>query len=358
MNRLQQIILHLAGWAIFITLPIILFPGPRDMSGFLNGPAAVSILVGYGLLIIYFYLNYHWLTPRYYFNKKYWRLGLITVGIYLVIAIIPNQFAPNQGLPLRTVPMQAPPANFGAGPEAGLRPAMPPPEPSLLREISFRFGRPAVPFALVLLFSLILRINDRLRQAEAARQKAEIAYLHAQINPHFLFNTLNSIYALALQKAESTAPAVVKLSNMMRYVLTEAIHDKVILAKELNYLKDYIELQRLRLPESVTLSVTIDTPKNGEQIAPMLMVPFIENAFKYGVNPEHRSEISIRITLEYHVIFFEIKNQKVSAGPGGNTQVGIKNACQRLQLLYPQKHTLEIKQSETEFSVYLSILLT
>ncbi|KXK31328.1 MAG: signal transduction histidine kinase LytS [Bacteroidetes bacterium OLB12] len=203
----------------------------------------------------------------------------------------------------------------------------------------------------------MLRINARLRETEAARQKAEVAYLHAQINPHFLFNTLNSIYSLALQKADATAQAVVKLSNMMRYVLTDTVHDYVLLTKEIEYLNNYIELQRLRLPESVNLVVKIDKPKNSERIAPMLLVPFIENAFKYGVNPEQQSEINIEIKLEYQVLFCQVKNQKVSMGNGDKTQVGVKNVQQRLQLLYPQKHTLEIKQSETEFAVYLSIIL-
>ncbi len=113
----------------------------------------------------------------------------------------------------------------------------------------------------------------------------------------------------------------------------------------------------MRLPESVNLVVKIDKPKNSERIAPMLLVPFIENAFKYGVNPEQQSEINIEIKLEYQVLFCQVKNQKVSMGNGDKTQVGVKNVQQRLQLLYPQKHTLEIKQSETEFAVYLSIIL-
>lgn len=144
---------------------------------------------------------------------------------------------------------------------------------------------------------------------------------------------------------------------MMRYVLTDTVHDYVLLTKEIEYLNNYIELQRLRLPESVNLVVKIDKPKNSERIAPMLLVPFIENAFKYGVNPEQQSEINIEIKLEYQVLFCQVKNQKVSMGNGDKTQVGVKNVQQRLQLLYPQKHTLEIKQSETEFAVYLSIIL-
>ncbi|MBN8650908.1 MAG: histidine kinase [Cytophagales bacterium] len=356
MNRIQQIILHLAGWAIFITLPILFFPGPKDILVLFGGPKGLIEFFRYSFLIGYFYLNYHVLAPRYYFNKKFWQLTLVTLGIYFLIIILPAWIVPDKGFPRPdTMDEGFTPTNKPAT-DMGPHPA-PFQEPEILREITFRLGRHSLLFTLVFLFSLMLRINNQLRHAEAARQKAELAYLHAQINPHFLFNTLNSIYSLALQKADSTAQAVVKLSNMMRYVLTEAVHDKVSLTNELAYLNNYIELQRLRLSDSVTLTVNIDTPRNGEQIAPMLIVPFIENAFKYGVNPEQQSEITILIKLEYMALFCEIKNKKVSLGNGDKTQMGIENVRQRLQLVYPQKHTLDIKQSEHDFAVYLSIIL-
>lgn len=358
MNRIQQIILHLAGWAIFVTLPILFFPGPKDILVLFGGPKGLIEFFRYALLIGYFYLNYHLLAPRYYFNKRFWQLTLVTLGIYFLIIILPAWTVPaNIDFP-RPAPMGEDFTRTDQPvPDVGPRPT-PFQEPEILREITFRLGRHSLLFTLVFLFSLMLRINNQLRQTEAARQKAELAYLHAQINPHFLFNTLNSIYSLALQKADSTAQAVVKLSNMMRYVLTEAVHDKVSLTNELTYLNNYIELQRLRLSDSVTLTVNIDSPGNSERIAPMLIVPFIENAFKYGVNPEQQSEINIQIKLEYQVLFCEIKNKKVSLGNGDKTQMGIENVRQRLHLLYPQKHTLDIKQSNEDFHVYLSIILT
>ncbi|MBX2915949.1 MAG: histidine kinase [Cyclobacteriaceae bacterium] len=361
MNRIPQIILHVAGWAIFITLPILFFPGPKDVLILFQGSRGLIEIIRYALLIGYFYFNYHLLVPRYYFGKKYWQLVVLTTGMYFLIVILPGMITPAAPInPARQMSMRESPAfnnNLNSPPPPDINMPRPFDEPEILREISFRLGRQTLLFTLVFLFSLMLRINTRLRETETARQKAEVAYLHAQINPHFLFNTLNSIYSLALQKADSTAQAVVKLSNMMRYVLTDTVHERVSLAKEIEYLNNYIELQRLRLPASVNLIVTIDQPSMEEKIAPMLIIPFIENAFKYGVNPEQPSEINIEIKLEYQLLFCTIKNQKVSTGNNEKTQVGIKNVQQRLHLMYPQKHTLNIKQSEWDFTVYLSIIL-
>lgn len=359
MNRISQIILHLAGWAIFITLPILFFPGPKeDILFFFRDSRGLNTLTRDAFLIGYFYLNYHWLTPRFYFTKKYWLFALITLSVFLLVALAPEVVSPDPGFPMQKNNTLTEPFRGELGKQPMLvNPQGRPSESFIMESLGFRLGRHVFPFTLVFLFSLMLRINARLRETETARQKAEVAYLHAQINPHFLFNTLNSIYSLALQKADSTAHAVVKLSGMMRYVLTDTVHERVLLTKEIEYLNNYIELQRLRLPTSVNLIVKIDQPKNGEQIAPMLIVPFIENAFKYGVNPEQPSEISIEIRLEYQLLFCSIKNEKVSAGNNDKTEVGIKNVQQRLQLLYPQKHTLDIKQSEHDFAVYLSIIL-
>ncbi|MCW5911602.1 MAG: histidine kinase, partial [Cyclobacteriaceae bacterium] len=341
--------------------PVLLFPGPKEILTLFNGWRSVIEIIQYALLIGYFYLNYHLFTPQYYFRKKYGRLALVTLGMYGLFVILPGlTFRSNPGFPAPPGGNQPRMEKRVQPPDSGnnFAPQKPPfQEPEFLREFTFRLGRQSLLFMLVFLFSLMLRINSRLRETEAARQKAELAYLHAQINPHFLFNTLNSIYSLALQKADATATAVVKLSNMMRYVLTDTVHEKVPLSKELSYLNNYIELQQLRLPASVNLKVNIGPPASNESIAPMLLVPFIENAFKYGINPEQPSEIVIDIKVEYRVLFCQVKNEKVNTGLTEKTEVGIENVRQRLQLLYPQKHTLEIRQSDTDFNVSLSIIL-
>ena len=130
----------------------------------------------------------------------------------------------------------------------------------------------------------MLKINSRLKLAEKEKVNAELSYLKAQINPHFLFNTLNSIYSLAIEKSDYTATAVVKLSSMMRYVITDASHKFVPLEKEINYISNYIELQKLRIDSSIKLMYTVTGDISDKKIAPLVLISFIENAFKYGVN--------------------------------------------------------------------------
>jgi LytS/YehU family sensor histidine kinase len=187
---------------------------------------------------------------------------------------------------------------------------------------------------------------------------SELSFLKAQINPHFLFNTLNSIYSLAIQRSDATPDAVVKLSGMMRYVLQDAQYETVSLQSEVNYIKDYIELQKLRLDKSVKLIFTQEGDLTGKKIAPLILISFIENAFKYGVNSEEDSEIVIRIKSEKEFSLF-VKNNKVRSYSSDepNTGLGIKNTRKRLELLYPGLHTLEISDNEKEFSVNLVIRL-
>lgn len=186
---------------------------------------------------------------------------------------------------------------------------------------------------------------------------AELSYLKAQINPHFLFNTLNSIYSLALQKSDDAANAVVKLSGMMRYVLTESQRESVSLEKEINYIKDYVELQKLRLGNAVRLDFNISGNAAQKQIAPLLLIPFIENAFKHGVNAEENSEIKIEINVTESAVNLFVKNNKVNVDNTTDvkTGLGVENTKNRLILLYPDKHHLTIDDNPLSFAVSLSI---
>lgn len=186
---------------------------------------------------------------------------------------------------------------------------------------------------------------------------AELSYLKAQINPHFLFNTLNSIYSLALQKSDDAANAVVKLSGMMRYVLTESQRESVSLEKEINYIKDYVELQKLRLGNAVRLDFNISGNAAQKQIAPLLLIPFIENAFKHGVNAEENSEIEIEINVTESAVNLFVKNNKVNVDNTTDvkTGLGVENTKNRLILLYPDKHHLTIDDNPLSFAVSLSI---
>jgi sensor histidine kinase YesM len=214
-------------------------------------------------------------------------------------------------------------------------------------------------FLAVLSLTLMLKINSRLKLAEKQKVNAELSYLKAQINPHFLFNTLNSIYSLAIEKSDYTATAVLKLSGMMRYVITDVNNKFVPLEKEINYLSDYIELQKIRLDNTIKVDYFVMGDTADKEIAPLVLISFIENAFKYGVNAEENSEIKIQITITKAYLHLSIFNNKVHIHPINTTKsgLGIENTKQRLQLLYPGNHKLIIKDNKDDFSVLLSLYL-
>lgn len=211
---------------------------------------------------------------------------------------------------------------------------------------------------MVVFLSLILRIQSRLKESEGKKLTAELSLLKAQINPHFLFNTLNGIYALALERSEKTPSAILRLSGLMRYVTTEATNDWVTLEKELNYIVDYVELQILRLGENIEVDFSIKNDSHGMVIAPLILISFIENAFKHGIGPTGEAKIHIEIFVDQNELFLKTSNQKFSYSSALEWEkngLGIKNAFERLQKLYPNRHKLEIKDSVDSFQVNLKI---
>jgi len=145
----------------------------------------------------------------------------------------------------------------------------------------------------------------------------------------------------------------------MRYVTTEAHRDFVSLEKEIAYISSYIELQKIRLTETVSIFFEVKGDSIGKEIAPLILIPFVENAFKHGVNPEEKSEISVQIFITEYEIELQVKNSIVSssAEKEAHSGLGIENTQQRLQLLYPSKHLLTISKNEKEFSVLLNLKL-
>jgi hypothetical protein len=211
---------------------------------------------------------------------------------------------------------------------------------------------------MVLLTSMYLRITKRLNEAEDEKVHAELSYLKAQINPHFLFNTLNSIYSLAFKKSDQTAPAIVKLSGLMRYVISDAQEDKVILSKEVEYLTNYIELQKLRLTEKTKVIFEHQGPLDGKMIAPLLLLPFVENAFKYGSNPEQNSEIKIKLWVSDNFLQFEVKNDIVNNYDIPSERIGVGNAKDRLELTYSGKYLINIIPTAHQYFISLHINLS
>jgi LytS/YehU family sensor histidine kinase len=212
-------------------------------------------------------------------------------------------------------------------------------------------------FVIVLLFSLGLATHDRWRSVEKERIKTELQFLKAQINPHFLFNAMNGIYSLALEKSEQTPKAILILSSMMRYVYSRDRQDLVPLKEELEYISNFIELQKLRFSEDIQVDYEVKGDPGGKWIAPMILVPLVENAFKHGVNAEASSKIKINMLISANQLDMQVFNHKV---PMENrfeqaSGIGIANTKNRLALQYPGKHHLRITEDPETFTAELII---
>jgi LytS/YehU family sensor histidine kinase len=211
----------------------------------------------------------------------------------------------------------------------------------------------------VLLTSFGIEIYKRWQQTEREKSLAELSFLRAQINPHFLFNTLNGIYMMAVKQSAETPGAVHKLSSIMRYSLLEAVNEKVDLDKEIQYINDYIELQKLRLGKNVTVKTSFTGDFTDKRIVPMLFISFVENAFKYGTSTEEACEIDITIKVFRKELEFSISNKVLGkdAKVEGESGIGISNTKQRLNHFYPTKHALNIQEQENRFEVNLKLNL-
>jgi sensor histidine kinase YesM len=203
-----------------------------------------------------------------------------------------------------------------------------------------------------------------LRQA-LGNSTANLDLLKSQINPHFLFNSLNTLYGTALQEnADRTSEGIQKLGDMMRFMLEENVQDKISLNREIDYIRNYISLQKLRTQESpnITIQTNIDDEVNNLSITPMLLIPFIENAFKHGISLREPSHIKITLHVEDGNIFFDVYNSihtKQGEDPEkNNTGIGLNNVKQRLQLFYRNRHELIIRENSKEFFIHLTIQLT
>lgn len=198
---------------------------------------------------------------------------------------------------------------------------------------------------------------DRENKAQQEKQKltAELNYLKGQIHPHFLFNTLNNLYALTMQKSDDAPTTVLKLSQMMHYMLYDAATESVPLSKEIKHIRNYIELESIRYGSRLDLSFNVTGPVEGKEIAPLILLPFVENAFKHGVSNEHREcWITIDLKVKGDTLLFKVENSistnKVNNLLGYKSGIGLKNVKRRLELLYPSKHQLNIvKEAEAHW---------
>ena len=212
--------------------------------------------------------------------------------------------------------------------------------------------------SIVLKFTNDWFLNERIqRDLENQRLSAELSFLKSQINPHFLFNSLNSIYSLAYQRSETTPEAILKLSEIMRYMLYECNDNKVSLVKELQYLQNYIDLQKIRFGKKSYIDFKVSGKVADEQIVPLLLIAFIENAFKHGVANDPVSPIRLLIDVAEEHLYFYAQNKKHNSNRDSMGGIGLNNVKRRLDLLYPGKYNLTITDDNDTYTCELSLLL-
>ncbi len=355
---LAQIFIGIA----LLSIPFITSPDLQSGIRLLSITPFQYNFTGYFLLLVFFYVNYYVFIPKYYIPRKYWMFAGFLMISYVLITYLPKLFfdisnPPNLGGEAMN-PGGMPPTNQ-MQPPSGSGSLMPPNEniPGQPGFFSFRESY-ILQFAIVTGLSLLMRLNEHLKQVQKEKLIAEVSYLKAQINPHFLFNTLNSLYALALRKSDEAPEAILKLSGMMRYVVTESNHSKVALKKEFDYLNDYVALQKLRLPQDVKFDFKIEGDPTNLEIAPLILITYIENAFKYGINPDENSEIAIYITATDKGVELLVSNRIVVKNTELSTsEEGQKNTRKRLEHTYPGKYNLKLQDNGDIYRVKLYIEL-
>ena len=345
-RKVLNVVTHVAAWSIFILLPYLLSDkekAPWEVT-LDHNPYFVSVQVFiYAFLVGFYYLNSMILIPGLLANRKILLYSLIVLALGIIYVYVPDYV-------LRNFVFN----NF---------------HPKPPRHRPFRiFALPgsAALYLLVLVISSSIKIVQQWFAAEQMKEKAEketlrteLSLLKSQVNPHFLFNTLNNIYAMAITGSENTAGAVMKLSQIMRYILQEAEVEFVPLQKDIQFIEHYIDLQQFRLSDKADIQFTVDGSPGTLRIAPLLLIPFIENAFKYGISAREKSRISMRIEIRENTVTLIVENSKHANLPGSaldNTGIGISNTRRRLDLLYPGKHELSIQDTPEAFLVNLKII--
>jgi two-component system, LytTR family, sensor kinase len=350
-KKTVSILTHTAGWLAFFLLPplflnlYLLFSGIK-MPQSAPGGAQVPVMLIAAVLVFTtgpFYLNRYLFLPKLLGSGK--KAVYFTASIAVMFTVI---FA-----------MSFVQKQYSVQPPPGI--PFSPPRP-LRGIISIIMG--LLQFTIVWFFSSILymahrnkRIEQKNEEMKVQKLDAELLYLKAQINPHFLFNTLNNIYALSICDSEQTPEAILKLSAIMRYVTQEAAAETVPLEKELEYISSYISLQQLRSNHNLAVKYTFSGNATTYRIAPLILINFIENAFKHGVSNHAPCFVYIDIQADEGYLLMHVSNRKFAKEGNAAAASGISNTIRRLQLQYPGKYQYSVDDNHDLYKVTLQLNL-
>jgi hypothetical protein len=330
-----EILLHLLFWAFITALPLLSGPPP-----FLphNSFPMWNFMFLNLLLAMQFYLNAFYLIPVWLNKKKQpWAYFLFALLSFLLLSLISIYTRPHIAFAVRDIPPIHPPfsVNFGLLPLAAIT---------------------AAAFAYRYLADQFRQINNKHNIANAALV-SELAFLRSQISPHFIFNVLNNVVALSRVDPPSVEPTLMELSQLLRYMLYVTDEAQITMGQKAEYLRSYIRLQGMRFGNEVNVDLNIDIKVPEKTIEPMLLVPFVENAFKHGTGNVTDPEIIIFLLSDKDMLHFRVRNKynPNDCGKDDSHGIGLNNVKRRLALLYPGLHRLSIELDEHNYSVNLQI---
>lgn len=318
--------LHVLVWSAVLLLPYT-FSGPDNSYahiGFLYcNYFTLANVVHIGL----FYFNAFYLYSRF-LNAKLWWVYLLGVFISIIVAFQMKMIILKTWFPVLTADEKVFPFTFA-------------------------------PLVAFLIISTVYRLITDKINAERERLAMELKFLRSQVNPHFLFNVLNNLVSMARHKSEKLEPSLIKLSGIMRYMLYDSDAKKIPLQVEFDYLKDYINLQDLRYEGDVLIETAFHFEANSHTIEPMLLIPFVENAFKHGITTHEKPFIKIEVNLVRNVLSFSVVNrfEHGERSTDATSGIGLANVKRRLKILYPKNHHLSIKKMDGLFQVELTLKL-
>lgn len=334
-------LIHLTVWAVVFGMPLFVTGSERHVMGGVDYLQFLIVPLSFAAV---FYTNYFVLIERYLFSHKiglFWLCNALLICTAMAIVHITFRYIVPPG-------------------------AVPPPEPPSFMESVRFFISNATLYLLVVGACVAVRMTGSWYRAEAARKElehagteAELQNLKNQLNPHFLFNTLNNIYSLIQIDTDRAQQVVYDLGRILRYVLYESSRPSVPIKLEMEFLKDYIELMRIRQPRYVKLDVSLPENPSSREVAPLLFISLVENAFKHGVSNDSPSFISIDVHETDDSLCCTIENSSFPKETKGRTGsgIGLKNLTRRLEMLYPERHVFEYGEKDKVYRAFLSIRL-
>jgi len=333
---------HLLFWMAY--LAFIIVDDGFDHRDNWNFSFPFEILTDFPIAVLAVYLNLYYLMPSFYWRRKYVGYSIGLIMLLFLGGMAGRFFSWWIWLPMERAAdaTSTEPVDFW-----------------ILARIA-KDAADIIPIVAATVFIRVMRNsfnNERkLRSIEQENFTAEMGLLKAQLNPHFFFNTLNSLYSLTLEKSDKSPDVVLKLAELMRYVLYDASASTVLLKDEIMHLKNYLAIEQMRFAERLELSFLYSGDIDGKFIVPLLLLPFVENAFKHGIE-NNSGWITIDLKVTGNLLNLKVENSFNPKTVPKNVGIGLKNVKRRLELTYPQKHELTIEKDNLAFKIDLKINL-